>query len=192
MSVPLSVPTPSEKRAEVLGRIEAYAAQIARARHGLAHVTAMIELFAAPERHRARCIVSHGAFKTGEIADTCIRHLGVAAELTTRELAERVMAERDLAERDLDISDTGLRTSVIFKGVQALRVRNRRPVVLCLPGVEPARRHPMLAAQIRAIPARHAVACRAVNDLLFTETATLRRLSPQSENRLTSKRACFR
>ena len=105
----------------------AYAVQIARARPDLAHVAATIELFAAPERHRARCIVSHGVFKTGEIADICIRHLGVAAELTTRELAERVMAERDLAERDLDISDTGLRTSVVFtvftvfKGIQAPR-----------------------------------------------------------------------
>ena len=114
---------------EVLDQMGAYAVQIARARHGLAHVAATIDLFAAPERHRARCIVSHGFFKTGEIADICIRHLGVEAELTTRELAERVMAERDLAERDLaerdlDISDTVLRTSVVFKvfkGIQAPR-----------------------------------------------------------------------
>ena len=124
MPEPLIVQTLTEKRAEILGQIKAYEAQIAHAKHDLAHVNATIELFAAPERQRARYIVSHGFFKKGEIADICIRHLGVDAELTTRELAERVMSERDL-----DVSDTALRNSVVFKVVQALRHAKRRKLV---------------------------------------------------------------
>jgi hypothetical protein len=44
--------------------------------------------------------------------------------MTTRELAERVMAERAP-----DISDAALRTSVVFKVVQALRHAKRRKLV---------------------------------------------------------------
>ncbi len=73
----LIVHTLIEKRAEILGQIKAYEAQIAHAKHDLAHVNATIELFAEPERQRARYIVSHGFFKKGEIADICVRHLGV-------------------------------------------------------------------------------------------------------------------
>lgn len=124
MPEPLIVQTLTEKRAEILRQIKAYEAQIAHAKHDLAHVNATIELFTAPERQRARYIVSHGFFKKGEIADICVRHLGVDAELTTRELAERVMAERDL-----DVSDTVLRNSVVFKVVQALRHAKRRKLV---------------------------------------------------------------
>ena len=124
MPEPLIVQTLTEKRAEILGQIKAYEAQIAHARHDLARVNATIELFAAPERQRARYIVSHGFFKKGEIADICVRHLRVDAELTTRELAERVMTERDL-----DISDTPLRNSAVFKVVQALRHAKRRKLV---------------------------------------------------------------
>lgn len=87
-------------------------------------MNATIELFASPERRRARYVVSHGFFKKGEIADICVRHLGVDNALTTRELAERVMAERGL-----DISDTALRNSVVFKVVQALRHAKRRKLV---------------------------------------------------------------
>jgi hypothetical protein len=101
-----------------------YEAQIAQAKHDLAHVNATIELFAAPERQRARYMVSHGFFKKGEIADICAGHLDVDGELTTRELAERVMAERGL-----DSSDTALRNSVVFKVVQALRHAKRRKLV---------------------------------------------------------------
>ncbi len=68
--------------------------------------------------------MSHGFFKKGEIADTCIRHLGVDSELTTRKLAER-----EMAERDLDISDTALRNSLVFKVVQALRHTKRPKLV---------------------------------------------------------------
>lgn len=96
MSEPLIVQTLKQQRAEILGQIKAYEAQIAHAKHDLAHVNATIELFAAPERQRARYIVSHGFFKKGEIAHICVRHLSDGAEMTTRELAERVMIERDL------------------------------------------------------------------------------------------------
>lgn len=120
----LVVQTLTEKRADILGRIRAYEAQIAQAKHDLAHVNATIELFAAPERQRARYIVSHGFFKKGEIADICARHLGVDGAMTTRELAERIMAERGL-----DSSDTALRNSVVFKVVQALRHARRRRLV---------------------------------------------------------------
>ena len=113
-----------DKRAEIHGRITAYEAQIAQARHDLAHVNATIRLFTEPENQRARYMVSHGFFKKGEIADICVRHLGVDGEMTTRELAERVMAERKL-----DASDTTLRNSVVFKVVQALRHAKRRKLV---------------------------------------------------------------
>lgn len=124
MSEPLVIQTLTQKRAEILGRIKAYEAQIAQAKHDLAHVNATIELFVAPERQRARYMVSHGFFKKGEIADICGRHLDVDGEMTTRELAERVMAERDL-----EISDAALRNSVVFKVVQALRDAKRRKLV---------------------------------------------------------------
>ncbi|WP_423209918.1 hypothetical protein [Paracoccus yeei] len=124
MSEPLVIQTLTQKRAEMLGLIKAHEAQIAQARHDLAHVNATIELFAAPERQRVRYMVSHGFFKKGEIADICVRHLDVDGEMTTRELAERVMAERDL-----EISDTALRNSVVFKVVQALRHAKRRKLV---------------------------------------------------------------
>jgi len=126
MAEPLIIQTLTQKRAEILGQIKAYETQIAHAKHDLAHVNATIELFAAPERRRARYIVSHGFFKKGEIADICVQHLGVDGELTTRELAERVMIERGL-----EVSDTALRNSVVFKVVQALRhARHRRLVRL--------------------------------------------------------------
>lgn len=86
-------------------------------------MNATIELFAAPERQRARYMVSHGFFKKGEIADVCVRHLGVDAEMTIREL------ERVMIERDLEVSDTTLRNSVVFKVVQALRHARRRKLV---------------------------------------------------------------
>ena len=60
MPEPLIVQTLTKKRAEILGQIKAYEAQIAHAKHDLAHVNATIELFAAPERQRAWYIVSHG------------------------------------------------------------------------------------------------------------------------------------
>ena len=110
--------------AEILRQIKAYEAQIAHAKHDLAHVNATIELFAAPEHRRARYIVSHGFFRKGEIAEICVQHLGDGAEMTTRELAERVMIERDL-----EVTDTALRNSVVFKVVQALRHAKRRKLV---------------------------------------------------------------
>ena len=124
MAEPLVIQTLKDKRAEILGRIAAYEAQIAAARHDLAHVNATIQLFTEPEKQRARYMVSHGFFKKGEIADICSRHLGVDGEMTTRELAERVMIERKL-----DSSDTTLRNSVVFKVVQALRHAKRRKLV---------------------------------------------------------------
>lgn len=120
----LIVQTLTEKRAEILGRIRAYEAQIAEAKHDLAHVNATIDLFTSPERQWARYMVSHGFFKKGEIADICTGRLGVDGELTTREPAERVMTERGL-----DSSDAALRNSVVFKVVQALRHAKRRKLV---------------------------------------------------------------
>lgn len=124
MTDPLIIQTLTQKRAEILGRIKAYEAQIAQAKHDLAHINATARLFTEPEKQRARYMVSHGFFKKGEVADICVRHLGVDGEMTTRQLAERVMAERDL-----DATDTTLRNSVVFKVVQALRHAKRRKLV---------------------------------------------------------------
>ena len=124
MADPVVVQCLREKRAEILGRISAYEAQITRAKHDVTHINATLRLFTEPEKQRARHLVSHGFFKKGEIADICVRHLGVDGEMTTRQLAERVMAERQL-----DVADTTLRNSVVFKVVQALRHAKRRRLV---------------------------------------------------------------
>jgi hypothetical protein len=99
-------------RAEILGRITAYEAQIAQAKHDLAHLNATLRLFTEPEKQRARYLVSHGFFKKGEIADICVGQLEVDGAMTTRELSERVMAARKL-----DIAHATLRNSVVFKVV---------------------------------------------------------------------------
>jgi len=124
MSEPLILQSLREKRAEIHGAIASYNAQIAAAKHDLAHINATIRLFTEPEYQRARYLVSHGFFKKGEIADICVRHLEVDGELTTPELAERVMIERKL-----DPTDRTLRNSVVFKVVQALRHASRRRLV---------------------------------------------------------------
>jgi hypothetical protein len=124
MADPLIIPMLEKKRSDITGAIAAYQAQIAQARHDLAHINASIRLFESGERQRGRYIVSHGFFKKGEIADTCVRHLEADGQLNTRELAERVMCERDL-----DPSDGTLRNSVVFKVVQALRHAARRNLV---------------------------------------------------------------
>ena len=124
MAEPLVIQSLKGKRVEINGRIAAYQAQIAQAKHDLAHINASIRLFTDPEHQRARYMVSHGFFKKGEIADICVRHLRVDGELTTRELAEQVMVERKL-----DASDETLRNSVVFKVVQALRHAARRKLV---------------------------------------------------------------
>jgi len=67
MSEPLVVESLKEKRAEIHGRIAAYQAQIAQAKHDLAHINASIRLFTDPEYQRARYIVSHGFFKKGDV-----------------------------------------------------------------------------------------------------------------------------
>lgn len=124
MTEPLIIQSLKDKRAEIHGRIAAYQAQIAQAKHDLAHINASIILFTDPELQRARYMVSHGFFKKGEVADICVRHLEIDGELTTRDLAERVMVERNL-----DATDATLRRSVVFKAVQALRHAARRKLV---------------------------------------------------------------
>ena len=114
-----------DKRAEIHGQIAAYQAQIAQAKHDLAHLSATIRMFTDVECQRTRYIVSHGFFKKGEIADLCVLHLLQDSELTTRELAERVMCARGL-----DPTDTALRNSVEFKIVQSLRHAARRKIVV--------------------------------------------------------------
>lgn len=96
MAEPLIVQSLKDKSGEIHGRIAAYQAEIAQAKHDLAHINASIRLFTDPEHQRARYMVSHGFFKKGEIADLCLRHLEIHGEMTTRELAERVMIERKL------------------------------------------------------------------------------------------------
>ena len=124
MADPLVVQSLKVMRAEILGRIAAYEAQIAQARHDLAHINATLRLFTEPEKQRARYLVSHGFVRKGEIADLCVGQLEMDGAMTTRELAERVMAAREL-----DIADVTLRNSVVFKVVQALRHANRRRLV---------------------------------------------------------------
>ena len=65
MADPLVVQSLREMRAEILGRIAAYEAQIAQAKHDLAHVNATLRLFSGFEKRRACCVVSHGFFRSG-------------------------------------------------------------------------------------------------------------------------------
>ncbi len=118
----LVIQTLTRKRTEILGTIKKHEAQIARAKHDLAHVNATIRLLQGPDASRAY-IVSQGFFAKGEIAGICLRHL-VDGPLYTRELAERVMCEKGP-----DASDTPLRNSVVYKVVQALRHSKRRNAV---------------------------------------------------------------
>ena len=124
MADPLIIKALQDKRAEVHGRINAYQAQIAEAKHDLAHINASIRLFSDEEEQRVRYLVSHGFFKKGEIADLAVRHLEVDGELTIRGVAERVMGERKH-----DVSDRTLRNSVVFEFVQSLRHAARRKLV---------------------------------------------------------------
>lgn len=124
MSDPLVVQSLRDMRAEILGRITAYEAQIAQAKHDLVHLNATLRLFTEPEKRRARYLVSHGFFKKGEIADICVGQLEVDGAMTTRALAELVMAARKL-----DAADATLRNSVVFEVIQALRHAKRRRLV---------------------------------------------------------------
>ena len=81
MAEPLVIQSLKDKRGEIHGRIAAYQAQIAQAKHDLAHINASIRLFTDPEHQRARYMVSHGFFKKGEIADICLRHLEIDGEI---------------------------------------------------------------------------------------------------------------
>lgn len=68
--------------------------------------------------------MSHGYFQKGLNSAIGVQYFVVDAALTTREMAERV-----IAELGLDISYSALRTSVVFKVVQALRHAKRRKLV---------------------------------------------------------------
>ena len=58
MAEALIIQTLKDKRAEINGRIAAYMAQIAQAKHDLAHINASIRLFSEPDRQRATYMVS--------------------------------------------------------------------------------------------------------------------------------------
>jgi hypothetical protein len=53
MAEPLIIQSLKDKRGEIHGRIAAYQAQIAQAKHDLAHINAPIRLFTEPEHQRA-------------------------------------------------------------------------------------------------------------------------------------------
>ncbi|KMK67256.1 hypothetical protein IMCC21224_112123 [Puniceibacterium sp. IMCC21224] len=116
--------TLERKRAEIIGAIKKHEAQIAQAKHDLAHINATLKIIGEPQGRGY--IVSQGFFAKGEIAAVCQGHL-IDGPLNTRELAERVMGEKGL-----DVSDTPLRNSVVYKVVQALRHARRRNAVRML------------------------------------------------------------
>lgn len=135
----LVIQTLTRKRAEIIGATKKHEAQIAQAKHDLAHVNATIKILEGPDAGHRTYIAAQGFFAKGEIAGICQRHLA-DGPLNTRELAERVMCEKGL-----DPSDAPLRNSVVYKVVQALRHAARRNAVrmiekrggLCLWGVTP-------------------------------------------------------
>ena len=111
------------KQREILGAIRAYEAQIAQAKHDLAHINAAMKIMEGSPENRRVYIAGRGFFDKGEITEIAQRHL-VDGPLNTREIAERVMAEKGL-----DIGDTNLRNSVVYKVVQSLRHAKRRGTV---------------------------------------------------------------
>lgn len=111
------------KQREILGAIRAYAAQIAQAKHDLAHINAAIKIMEGSPENRRAYIAGRGFFDKGEIAEIAQRHLA-DGPLNTREIAERVMVEKGL-----DPADTNLRNSIVYKTVQALRHARRRNAV---------------------------------------------------------------
>ena len=76
MPDPRVVQSLREMRAEILGRIAAYEAQIAQAKHDLAHVNATLRLFTEPEKQRARYLVSHGSSRWSR---RCVTPTGAAS-----------------------------------------------------------------------------------------------------------------
>ena len=111
-----------QKRAEISGAIAVYEAQIAQARHDLAHINASIRLFEGGETERSTSSVMASSRKARLWIFACAISKA-DGELNTRQLAERVMCERNL-----DATDAALRNSVVFKVVQALRHAARRKV----------------------------------------------------------------
>ncbi|WP_187428409.1 hypothetical protein ROLI_043190 [Roseobacter fucihabitans] len=109
----LATQTLERKQAEIIGAIKKHEAQIAQAKHDLAHINATLKIIGEPQGFSAK----------GEIAGICQRHL-VEGPLNTRELAKRAMGENGL-----DVSDTPRRNSVVYKVVQALRHTRRRNAV---------------------------------------------------------------
>ena len=90
MDEPLIIKALEDKRAEIHGWITAYEAQIAQAKHDLAHVNATLRLFTDVEKQRARYVVSHGFFKKGEIADLCAQQLSEVRDCPTSALARQI------------------------------------------------------------------------------------------------------
>ena len=129
MPDPLVVQTLSEKRAEILGRIAAYEAQIAQAKHDLAHVNATIRLFTEPQNQQARYLVSHGFVKKGEIAEFCALHLGASGEMTARELALRFEDAGAAAIIPTDIDRDGMLGGVNVEATRELALALATPVI---------------------------------------------------------------
>ncbi|HEV7251622.1 MAG TPA: hypothetical protein VGN97_00770 [Mesorhizobium sp.] len=113
----------ARKQREIVGAIRAYEAQIAQAKHDLAHINAALKILEGSEPNKRTYIAGRSFFDKGEIAAIAQRHLA-QGPLNTRQIAERVMVEKEL-----DPTDTALRNSVVYKTVQALRqVKRRRKV----------------------------------------------------------------
>lgn len=108
------------KQREIVGAIRAYEAQIAQAKHDLAHINAALKIMEGSAANKRTYIAGRGFFDKGEIAGIAQRHLA-EGPLNTRQVAERVMVEKEL-----DPTDAALRNSVVYKTVQALRQAKRR------------------------------------------------------------------
>ena len=124
MSEALVVQSLKNKRSEIHGRIAAYEAQIAQARHDLAHVNATI-----PAIHGARAPACplHGQPRLlQEGRDR--RYLRAPSRGGWRDDNPRTRRESHGRAQTRRL-DTTLRNSVVFKVVQALRHARRRKLV---------------------------------------------------------------
>ena len=130
MADPQVVVTLKRKRGVIEAAIAAYQKKIDAARRDLAHVSATLAMFAAPEGRTQYPVYMDTLrlFARGEISTICKAALAKEGPLDTRELALRV-----LKAKRLDAKDNVLRRSVAFRVVQALRMQAKRHKVTALP-----------------------------------------------------------
>ena len=75
------------KQREIVGAIRTYEAQIAQAKHDLAHINAALKIVEGTDANKRTYIAGRGFFDKGDIGEIAIRHLA-DGPMNTRQIAE--------------------------------------------------------------------------------------------------------